>query len=440
MSRPALATLRPLAVHVAVRTGALRIANYVVGFAVSLVISRALGPMGRGEYYLPILTANTLVLLFHFSIEHANIYLLSEKKASLRQLTGQATTIAFVGGIVAVLLSVVFFLLKTGVTSDLPLNLLLAALVPVPLLIHQVYISGLLVVSGAVVAVQRRVLLSGGAQAVMLAVLWLYGAISPLSVILAADITAILGWSLLLSLIRQTTSTAPIWDPALVRESLSFGLKMHTGAIFVFLNLRADAYLVKSYAGLMALGYYSLAATLVETIWLATDSVAMVVLQRQTESDLPSSALLTARVCRVNFAIAGLLAGALAISIYPIIRYGYGANFMPTVIPVLILLPGIVVSSQWRPLGGYLIKLGRPAMISVINAAGVVLNIGLNVALIPLINIKGAALSTTLSYSFVTVLYGAWFLRSSSTRFVDLFRIRPSDVGWFQPTIPTSRP
>ena len=409
------------------RTGVLRIANHAVGLFLSIVIARALGPEGRGEYYFPVLMANSLVLLCHWSLEHANIYLVSARRAGLGELAKLSSTVALLGGGLAIAAGLLGFFAFADRLPSVEFALILIALLPIPAMIHQIYLAGLLLLAGKVVDVQINALTGSLFQSILLLVFWVSGSITPFTVVLAVGVSACATWALMIRSMKSIGSALPEWNPVLLRQALTFGLQIHVGAIFLFLNLRVDGYLVTYYAGLAALGVYSLAVTLAELVWLATDSLALVALKHQTNSDLQTGAAVTARVCRVNLALAAALGCGLAIVSYPLLQLGYGPEFVPAFVPLLILLPGIVMGSQWRPIGAYLVKLGRPARISVINAAGVAVNLALNILLIPSIGITGAALATTVSYALVTVVYAVWFLRSSGLPLVGLLLARPAD-------------
>lgn len=418
-----------LGLAVVIHTTYLRILNYAIALAVSIMIARALGPTGRGEYYFPILLANTLLLLFHFSIEHANIFLLSSRRATVDQLSTNGGMIAGVGGVIAIGVGLLALVVRPNLAAGVPGRLFVAALLPLPLMIHQVYVTGLLVLSGKVVEVQRNTVFAGLFQTLCLVVLWAFEAVDPLAVIIVTGATTVVSWALMAHSMVGTGSLRPRWDGQLVRLAFSFGLRIHAGAIFLFLNLRVDAYLVKLYAGLTALGLYSLATTLAELVWLVTDSLAMAILQRQTASDFGAGAALTARACRVSLLIATVVGIGLASGGYPLIAIGYGREYTPVVGALVLLLPGIVLGAQWRPLGAYLVKLGRPTRISVLNGGGAVLNILFNIILVPRIGINGAALATTISYTVVTVAYAVWFCRVSATPFGRLLLASRRDFG-----------
>ncbi len=119
-----------------------QIVIYTLGLAGSIMIARALGPAGRGVYYLPVTAAMIAVALLHLSVETANTYLHAERKTPLDVLVRSSTTIALalsplcVGGMLAV-----YALERDGLFADVPFAAFLAVTLAVPLQIHLLWLA-----------------------------------------------------------------------------------------------------------------------------------------------------------------------------------------------------------------------------------------------------------------------------------------------------------
>jgi O-antigen/teichoic acid export membrane protein len=70
----------------------------------------------------------------------------------------------------------------------------------------------------------------------------------------------------------------------------------------------------------------------------------------------------------------------------------------------LVLLPGAVSFSVGKVMISYLAGRGHPGLISIGTIASLVLNVALNIVLIPLFGIVGAALASLVSYTFQAVV------------------------------------
>lgn len=416
----------------AVATWVVRLVNLAVSVGTSILIARALGPEGRGQYYFPILIAGTLLSVFHLGAEHAHVYLVGRGR-SLAGLAANAGVLAAGAGLASVGVGLAGWAwLRDSLMAGVPLGLLALALSPLPLSLHTLYLAGLLVLRGDVVAVQRIKLAGTIAQAVAIGALVASGLVSVAWVIGVSSAVIALTWAMMLRLFVSGTALRLGWDRPLAMETLRFGLQMHLGVVFTFLNLRLDGYLVKHFLGLRELGYYSLAVSLAELVWLATDSIATVMLPHQTRAEAREAAALTTRTCRVNLVVATLLSSALAAVAYPLVGLAYGREFLPALPALWLLLPGIVLASLWRPLGGYLVKLGNPLGMSAISGVALGVNFLLNLWLIPIWGIAGAAVATTASYAVLAGGYLAWFLRRSGVSPDELLRVRAEGASMWR--------
>jgi len=95
-----------------------------------------------------------------------------------------------------------------------------------------------------------------------------------------------------------------------------------------------------------------------------------------------------------------------------------------------VLLPGVVAISISKVLAGYLSGLGRNGLTSTVSVSAFVLNVVLNLFLIPRAGIVGAATASLISYTFSSVVYAIlagrvagvsplafWIPRSDDVRF-----------------------
>jgi O-antigen/teichoic acid export membrane protein len=416
----------------AAATWGARLVNHAVSVAVSILIARALGPEGRGQYYFPILMASTLFSVLHLGVEHAHVFLIGQGRG-MAALAANAGVLAAGAGVAGIAVGVAGWVwLHDSLMSGVPLGLLVLALAPLPLSLHYLYLAGLLVLRGEVLRVQRINLWGALFQAVAVGTLFASGSVTVAWVVAVNSAAVALTWAIALQLFRSLVPLRLGWDRALFADTLRFGLRMHLGLVLSFRNLRPDGYLVKHFLGLRELGYYSLAVSLAELVWLAADSIATVVLPHQTLAAVRDAAALTIRACRASLVAGTLLSAALAVAAYPVVRLAYGPEFLPALPALWVLLPGIVLASLWRPLGGYLLKLGRPLAISATSGLALLVNIGVGLLLIPLWGIAGAAVATTAAYGTLAAVCLAWFLRRSGMAPVEILWLRAESAGMWR--------
>ncbi len=403
----------------------LKVLLSIVGFAAGVLISRGLGPAGRGEYYLPVIAAGTIVVLCKLGVEQANVFLYATRGLAIDRLARQSALVGLVMGLLgwAVLLQAPRALPR--VFAGTPILLLLLAGLTIPLAVHAQLAAGLLTLGGRVTWQFRVALLAAVVQAVLLLGLWSRGTFTVGAVFGVYVVTAVLTWALTVG--RLAGGLGLLWDVRLLRETLSHSLLLHLGMVLFFLHLRLDMFMVTGMIGATALGYYSLSVMLAETVLLPTDSLAIAILPRQLGNTVEEAAATALRGARANGLI-GLTAAALwALLGWPLIRVFFGAAFAPAFLPLLGLLPGMVFLGMQRVCGGPVVRAGRPGQMAFIYAVSLIGNIALNLWWIPSWGPLGAALSSSVSYGLSAGLFLLWTSRLAKAPFSDGIVPRMSD-------------
>jgi O-antigen/teichoic acid export membrane protein len=413
-------------------TAGLRYASLLVGLVLSAVIARALGPEGRGQYYYPILVALTLQAFLNLGLDPANFFLHSQRRFAFRDLVAQAGTFALLAGGAGILIGLGGWLaLRDSLMAGIPLGHFALALVPLPVMLHSLYLTGLLLLQGRTVPIQGIILVASAIQlAAMGGLLLASGGTMAVSSVLAVNsFTLLMAWCLT---VRETAMLAPVWPgwrPDVAAAALRFGLRVHGGLILLFVGSRLDAYLVKQLLGLTALGYYSLALAMADLVTVATSALAFAVVPRQAQGTLADAAEVTAKTCRITLALATLLVFGLALVAYPLVTVVYGTVFIPSIVPLLLLLPGVALRSMTTPLGLYLLRTNRPLLQAAIIGLSACVGLGFSFALIPPLGIAGAAIAATLSGALLMAGQLAWFRRHSGLRLGDVVRFRTADLA-----------
>jgi len=106
-----------------------------------------------------------------------------------------------------------------------------------------------------------------------------------------------------------------------------------------------------------------------------------------------------------------------------IVTFLFGDEFIHAALPLQILLIGTVINGIiCRPIGGSLAGVGRPELELITVGISSAVNIMLNVLLIPILGIIGAAISTSISLSTVSALYLLFVIKDLHVEF---------DFKWF---------
>ena len=385
----------------------LRALHALLLFVTSAVVSRGLGPQGRGLYYTPLLAATTTIALCHLGLDQTNVYLFAARRVAVNRLVGQAGIVALVAGVVGGLALVGFAAIVPSFFAEIPLRAIVVAALLGPVGVHAIFSTGLLTIQGRVKA--PLVASIGGAvfQLVLLAGLRLSEMFAPWPVF-ATYALSIVTTSATLAAMLSSPSKLIAWDETLLRESLRHSLVLHVGMALLFLTLRVDMFLVREMLDVEALGIYSLAVALAETVMLATDSLSIALVPRQmggTVREAAATALAGARAIALIglvLAVSWALAGSVVLQLF------FGPAFLPVYSPLLALLPGIVLMSMQRVCGPTVLRTGKPWRIVGLQAGGFASNLLLNLWWIPKWGLIGAAVASTVSYALTAVGFLVW--------------------------------
>lgn len=196
---------------------------------------------------------------------------------------------------------------------------------------------------------------------------------------------------------------------ARMRGHFSFGVRGFLSGLISDLNTRMDAIMLGWFSTDAVVGLYAMAATLAEGFYQFP-----VVIQRNVnpllgkafaEDDRARIEWIARRTRRVMHPLMAAIAIAAILAYAPLMRWFFPEKtYDASWAAFTVLLAGIVIQSGFAPMGGILFQGGRPGMQTVLMAIVVVVNIALNLALIPLLGINGAAIATGVAYVMQGVL------------------------------------
>jgi O-antigen/teichoic acid export membrane protein len=188
--------------------------------------------------------------------------------------------------------------------------------------------------------------------------------------------------------------------------AIAFGLRAHLSNVITFLNYRVALYLVSFLLDPAAAGRYALAIQLAEVLWMIASAASVVVFPESAAHNSTPAALqqMVRRIALSVFKITlagGLLAGALSVVVIP---WVFGSDYAGSVLPFIILLPGIITWSYMSVVANSLAGMGCQR----VNIQAALLSFALNsggcLLAIPVFGMRGAALASSIAFT-VTAIY-----------------------------------
>jgi len=389
---------------------ATRVTVLVSGLVATVLMTRILGPDGRGQYAIIVAMVGTAVAIGHCSVEQAQVYL-AGRGANMKALAANAIALGLLlGAAVAGVTALVAAVFAYPYNRALEQPALPIALLAIPLTMIVLWTNGLLILEGRTRVMNRAVLLGGAVQVVMYMGLAITHRLTVTSVLLAWTLTTAVPLLLTLPALRPRRVDIRV---KLARKAIGFGLRYHLSLVSFFLLLRVDVLMLGAIKDDHAVGLYALAVTLIELTNLVTDAVSAAVLQRQTNLPLDESGRFTARVVGLSGLLAVLAATGLVVASPALVPLVFGDDFRGSLPALFALAPGVVALAMARSAGGYLLRRNRPLVNSLIALTALGANVILNLWLIPLWGIAGAGVASSIAYILLAGSYLMWLRRAA---------------------------
>jgi O-antigen/teichoic acid export membrane protein len=205
---------------------------------------------------------------------------------------------------------------------------------------------------------------------------------------------------------------------------ISYGMRLYPATLSGLGNARADTYilqalLVGSYSK-EALGLYTMAVTMAELVFYLPDSISILFMPRVAGSTVEDANRMLGRFARFST----LITIGVALALIPVAFAGIHLilpRYVDCLPAFLALLPATVSLSLGKVMTSYVAGRGRAGLVSVANVVALVVNVVLNLILIPRFGIVGASLASLGSYTALTVITLAIASRLSGQAPLSLF-------------------
>jgi O-antigen/teichoic acid export membrane protein len=390
-----------------------------LGLVSSVITARWLGPEGRGILATLGVVTGLALQFGNPGLHTGNVYFVARAPRRAAAVLGNTLLVSFaaggLAGVVAVLAAVARPDWFPGISAGL--IAITAAALPFQfmILLYQNTLLGL----GDVVAFNLLEVVNKAVTFVALA-LWLValGGGAGGAVVLFAAMAAITGTASALACARHARFR-PSFDRGLFAEMIRYGVRVWVSCVLSFLVIRSDLLLVNYFRGTAEAGVYSITVQIADTLLLLPVTIGMVLLPRIAAESAGREDEMTARVLRHTALFLGLLVAAAFVLVGPVVRLLYGPGFEGAISATRCLLPGILALGLNGVLMNHFGGRGMPAITMVAPLAGLVANVGLNLAVVPRYGIRGAAITSSAAYLLMLALSLGAFLRRSR---VDLRR------------------
>ncbi|HKR06572.1 MAG TPA: polysaccharide biosynthesis C-terminal domain-containing protein [Bacteroidia bacterium] len=222
-------------------------------------------------------------------------------------------------------------------------------------------------------------------------------------------------------LVYKNLSPAFSFDmKAIFSHAFKLGFVIQCANILQLLNYRFSFFLLDHYSGKHDVGIYSTAGSIAESVLIIANSFAVIQYSQIANSkNDDENAQLTIRISKVVLLLTFLATVVLLLFPQEIFTFIFGTEFRELKNLIPWLAPGILLYIFSITISHYYSGSGNPKMGLAGSAAGFVVTLVAGLLLIPEYNLKGAALTATLSYITTSLVLLIVFLKQKKLSLFD---------------------
>jgi O-antigen/teichoic acid export membrane protein len=401
----------------------------VSGIITSIIIARVLGPTGKGIYAMVLLVPSMLLLLGEFGITMANIFYIGKKKIKRSVLSYNSLVLGLINGLFLIFAFLLIYpFIQDSVFKGVDSIYIYFILIIIPFSLATQYLSGILVGllkirQACYITIIQTIINTAGVATILL--------------ILSGYIMDLLVFSMIMTIslfvfyvlyIEKLTGFTKKFTLKSFKKCFNYGSKGYLADMFMFFNYRLDMFMINFFIGITAVGYYSISVGLAEMMKIVPRTIGFVLFPAAVSTNKKDATELTAATCRHSFFLSLILCIVATFFGKYAIEITYGEVFLPAYLPLLALLPGMLISSTGALTSAYLNGIGKVIYSPIITSTELTINIVLNIILIPIYGILGAAIASSICYSYGAVLGVFFFLKNSDITLKDVYLIKKSDL------------
>lgn len=234
-------------------------------------------------------------------------------------------------------------------------------------------------------------------------------------------------------------AVAPVWSGVAHADFLRYSAKSHPDVLFQQVLLRIDFLMIAVMIGNEALGYYAIATAAAELLLIVPDSATTPLMRRLLRQGDGVDALVPMAL-RVTGAVMLLACLATALLGQWLIFVLFGSDFLPAYPALLALLPGVLGLCFAGVLRMDLLGRNRGGTVSIVAGAMALLNVLLNLLLIPRLGIEGAAIGSSVAYLIGAGALLSVYVKTAKVPVRDTLLIGIADLRGIRSVLGGSRP
>lgn len=374
-----------------------KILLYIVGIVSSVYLARILGAEGKGKLAIVTSVYGIALQFGCLGLHTAHTYYISQNKNVIKKCEGNIIFLTMASLIISLLL-LPFFIINNKILN---LNnfLLIIAFFLIPGNIFTMLQENLFISTGHIKQYNIIEFLNNSLYFIFLLLVSCFVKVSveTVTICMLISITAIDLYSIRVYFTEIAKTIK--FSGGFLFEILPYGIKSYCSCLICYLILRADIFMLNYFRDNFEVGIYSLATSLIDLTYMVSSSICIILFPHLgTLKSLKEKLKTLKKVFSVAVPVMIIIYLFLGILCPYVINILYGEQFSEASKITRLLIPGAFCWSSANYFFQFFLSENNFISPLVIPAISLIVNIILNVILIPLHGNVGAAIASTVSY------------------------------------------
>lgn len=372
---------------------------------ISIIITRTLGPELKGEYFLIISIIGIVSQITNLGLHSVNVHYTAKHPELRNHIFGNSLIYGLIAGIIGAGLFLLFG--KVLVPDIWKYDFIPFVLVTgIPLSLMRLFFRQIIIGTQNIKLHNKIEIIGVIIYLFMVLAAYFANMVSFKEFIILLILENFFSVLILFIAIYGKQRIKLSFSKTTFKKTLPYGIKAYVITLLAYLVIRSDVFLINYFIpDLKELGYYSTAVQITDKFALVGTIIASVLMPRLSSDDKDEQKLYLQEKTN-KYAILILLVVMIPVLILSkqILVLLFGEAFAPASIYLQLLLIATFFLSIESIMAQFLASIGIPLKLVYYWALALVLNITLNILLIPTVGTIGAAYSSIFSYLLMFIL------------------------------------
>lgn len=400
--------------------------DVLLTFGAAIIYARVLGPEGNGLLAGVLIYPAIFISFATLGLRQAAVYFVGNDVKSTETIFSSVITVWLITSTISVI-ACIYILKYIAGSSYTPLMIALAV-GAIPFNIFIDYASGILLGKNKVkdfATITWLPSLFRFLGAVLF--VWIMG-LGVAGALIAPMIAMIVMSGVMIYYLNKYISFNYTFDFKAIKSMISLGIVYSIALFVINLNYKVDQMLLEYLSTSYELGIYEKGVGMVEKVWQIPMLLGTIIFAGSANAkDSKLYSLKVAKLLRVSLLACFFILLGIGLVAPFLVTLFYGQEFFDSALVIQLLIPGVLFMVFFKVLNMDLAGRGRPWLSLIAMVPAVLVNISLNIYLIPEYGADGVAVASSISYTVAAFIFLFVYIKGTRLTFTEILTYRKDD-------------